>query len=103
MCPSASQMKPDPVPVGTSTAARRKGSTMVRLLVTNTVAGATASNTLIELRSSSVLAPGPSALIPLGAGATGAGAGAAGKGAAEGAAGGGLGLGAGSPGAAGSG
>src|SRR6188508_2024867 len=67
-------MKPEPVPAGTSSTARRKGSITARLLVTNTVEGATASNTLIELRSSSVLALGPRAAIGGGAG-TGAGVG----------------------------
>src|SRR4051812_31874824 len=70
-------MKPEPVPAGTSSTARRKGSITARLLVTNTVEGATASNTLIELRSSSVLALGPRAAIGAGAG-TGAGVGAVG-------------------------
>src|SRR3954470_23734240 len=60
---------------------RRKGSTTTRLLVTKTVDGATASNTLIELRSSSVFAPGLRGTMAGGTGAgTGAGAGAAGGG-----------------------
>src|SRR5687768_14163770 len=51
-------MKPEPVPAGTSTWRAKRSSTML-VLVTNTVAGATASKTLMEFVSSSVLALGP--------------------------------------------
>src|SRR5688572_28383798 len=90
-------MKPEPVPAGTSTWRAKRSSTMA-VLVTNTVAGATASKTLMEFVSSSVLALGPRGTMGVvgalggsaggASGATGSGAAGAGLGGTAGAVGG---------------